>query len=138
MGECGWYAYTTTFPSAMTPEQEAHFRLLKVLEQNPEYSQREIAEAVGLSLGRTNYIIHALIDKGFLKVGRFLKADNKLTKAVYILTPSGIRERMDLTQDYVARKKREYEALKSELENLRLEAPEAFDGPDLDAEGKKI
>lgn len=118
----------------MNPEQEAHFRLLKVLEQNPEFTQRQIAKAIGLSLGKTNYILHALMDKGFLKVGRFLKAKNKLTKAVYILTPSGISERMALTQDYVKRKIREYEVLKAELESLRKELPEVFDAPDLNTE----
>jgi EPS-associated MarR family transcriptional regulator len=126
-----------TSTSVMTPKQEAHFRVLKVLEQNPEFTQRQIAEAIGMSLGRTNYLLHALMEKGFLKVGRFLKAKNKLTKAVYILTPSGIRERMDLTQDYVKRKTQEYEALKAELESLRQILPEAFDAPDLNSEGKK-
>lgn len=120
----------------MTPEQEAHFRLLKVLEQHPEYNQRQLAEAIGLSLGRTNYIIHALMDKGLLKMGRFIKADNKLTKAAYILTPSGIRERMNLTQDYIARKTAEYETLKAELEKLRLELPEAFEADSNNLSGK--
>ena len=108
----------------MTPEEEAHFRLLKVLEQHPEYRQREIAQAIGLSLGKTNYIIHALIDKGFLKIGRFFKAGNKLSKASYVLTPSGVRHRLNLTQDYIAHKKTEYDALLAELESLRLEASE--------------
>ena len=112
--------------SAMTSEQEAHFRLLKVLEQHPEYSQRDLAEATGFSLGRTNYVIHALMEKGFLKVGRFLQADNKLTKTAYILTPAGLRHRLALTQGYIERKKAEYEALRAELESLRHEAPEAF------------
>lgn len=122
----------------MTPEQEAHFRLLKALEQHPEYSQRDLAEATGFSLGRTNYVIHALMEKGFLKVGRFLKADNKLTKTAYILTPSGIRHRMELTQGYIERKKAEYEALRAELESLRQEAPEAFEGPNFNTPGKKV
>jgi MarR family transcriptional regulator, temperature-dependent positive regulator of motility len=121
----------------MTPEQEAHFRVLKVLEQYPEFTQRQIAEAIGLSLGKTNYLLQALREKGLLKVGRFLKAKNKLTKAVYILTPSGIRERMDLTQDYVKRKTQEYEALKAELESLGQQIPETFAAPDLNSEGKK-
>lgn len=106
----------------MTPEEEANFRLLKVLEQHPEYHQREIAQAIGMSLGKTNYIIHALIDKGFLKIGRFLKAGNKLSKASYVLTPSGMRHRLSLTQDYIAHKKAEYDALLAELESLRMEA----------------
>ncbi len=120
----------------MTPEQEAHFRVLKVLEQNPEFTQRQIADAIGLSLGKTNYILHALMEKGFLKVDRFLKADNKLTKALYILTPAGIRERIDLTKGYVKRKTREYEALKAELDGLRQELPEAFDAPELNSGSK--
>lgn len=122
----------------MISEQEAHFKLLKVLEQHPEYNQRQLAEAIGLSLGKTNYIIHALMDKGFLKIGKFLKADNKLTKAAYILTPSGIRERMNLTQDYIGRKKAEYEALRTELEKLRLEMPEAFEIRNANSSGKNV
>jgi len=121
----------------MTPEQEAHFKLLKVLEQHPEYNQRQLAEAIGLSLGKTNYIIHALMDKGFLKIGKFLKADNKLTKAAYILTPSGIRERMNLTQGYITRKQAEYEILKAELEMLSFDMPEAFGADHGNPSGKK-
>ena len=120
----------------MTPEQEAHFRLLKVLEQHPEYSQRDLAEATGFSLGRTNYVIHALLEKGYLKIGRFLEANNKLTKTAYILTPAGIRHRMALTQGYIERKKAEYEALRTELESLRQESPEAFTAPPINSETK--
>ena len=122
----------------MTPEQVAHFRLLKVLEQHPEYSQRDLAEATGLSLGRTNYVLHALMEKGFLKIGRFLIADNKLTKTAYFLTPAGLLHRMELTHGYIARKKTEYEALKAELESLRQEAPEAFEETHLDTINKNI
>lgn len=119
----------------MTPEQEARFKLLKVLEQNPDYKQRQLAQAIGLSLGKTNYIIRALLDQGLLKIGKFIKADNKITKAAYILTPSGLRERMDLTQYYIARKTAEYRLLKAELERLRLESPEVFDANANDISG---
>lgn len=121
----------------MTPEQETNFRLLKVLEQHPEYTQRQLSEAIGLSLGKTNYIIHALMDKGFLKIGKFLRADNKLTKVAYILTPSGIRERMNLTQEYIARKQAEYATLKAELERLGLEMSVAFGADQGNPSGKK-
>lgn len=108
-----------------------------MLEQHPEYNQRQLAESIGLSLGKTNFIIHALMEKGLLKMSKFIKADNKLTKAAYILTPSGIRERMNLTQDYVARKTAEYETLKAELEKLRQELPEAFEAGSNELSGKK-
>jgi EPS-associated MarR family transcriptional regulator len=121
----------------MTPEQEAHFRLLKVLEEHPSASQRELAAAVGLSLGRTNYVLHALMEKGMLKIGRFLRADNKLSKTSYILTPAGIRERMALTQGYVQRKQTEFDALKAELDRLRQETPDAFEKSPLGPEGKQ-
>ncbi|GAB4058044.1 MarR family EPS-associated transcriptional regulator [Uliginosibacterium sediminicola] len=110
----------------MSPEQQAQFRLLKTLEEHPEFSQRDLAEAVGLSLGRTNFVIHALMDKGFIKIERFLNSDNKLSKTAYILTPAGIRHRVELTQSYIKRKLYEYQALKSELEALRRDAPEEF------------
>jgi EPS-associated MarR family transcriptional regulator len=105
----------------MTPEQQAHFRLLKTLEEHPEYSQRELAEAIGLSVGRTNFVIHALMEKGLIKIGRFLQSNKKLTKTAYILTPDGLHHRMDLTRSYIERKKMEYETLKAELEALEKE-----------------
>jgi EPS-associated MarR family transcriptional regulator len=107
--------------SSMTPEEQTQFRLLRTLEQHPEYSQREVAEAVGISLGRTNYVLHALIGKGLVKIGRFLESDKKLTKTAYFL-----RLRVDLTQGYIARKKHEYEALKAELEALEREKQAAM------------
>lgn len=105
----------------MTPEEQTQFRLLRVLELHPEYSQRELAEALGISLGRTNYVIHALVEKGLVKIGRFLVSNKKLTKTAYFLTPAGLGLRIALTQAYIERKRQEYEALKSELEALELE-----------------
>lgn len=105
----------------MTPEQQAHFRLLKTLEEHPDYSQRELAEAIGLSVGRTNFVIHALMEKGLIKVGKFFQSGRKLTKTAYILTPDGLRHRLELTRSYIDRKKMEYEALKAELEALEKE-----------------
>lgn len=102
----------------MTPEEQTQFRLLRTLEQHPEYSQRELAEAIGTSLGRTNYVIRALMEKGLIKIGHFLASNKKFTKTAYFLTPAGLRLRIDLTQAYIERKKQEYEALKSELEAL--------------------
>lgn len=122
----------------MTPEEEAHFRVLKLLEQHPHYSQRELAEATGYSLGRTHYILHGLMEKGFLKLGRFMKADNKLGKTGYILTPTGIGHRLSLTQGYIERKKAEYEALRKELDSLQQEAPGALNKPPIKPQSKKV
>lgn len=105
----------------MTPEEQTQFRLLRTLEKYPEYSQRELAEAIGLSLGRTNYVIKALIEKGLVKIDRFVASDKKVGKIAYLLTPAGLRLRMDLTQNYIERKKQEYEALRTELEILEQE-----------------
>jgi EPS-associated MarR family transcriptional regulator len=102
----------------MTPREEAHFRILKALENNPDLTQRELAEEVGLSLGKTNYQLNALINKGAVKLGNFQRDGNKLNKIAYLLTPSGFSERLRLTQGYLARKKAEYEALQAEIEAL--------------------
>ena len=105
-------------PTPLTPEQQAHFRLLKALEEHPDYSQRDLAEATGLSLGRTNYVLHALMEKGMVKIGKFLRSDKKLSKTTYILTPAGFKHRLELTQGYIERKRTEYEALRLEIEAL--------------------
>lgn len=109
----------------MTPQEQAHFRILKALEKNPDLTQRELAEEVGLSLGRTNYLVNALIEKGAIKIGNFRRAGDKLNKIAYLLTPAGIRERIRMTQGYLDRKKAEYEALKAEIEALEQESLKA-------------
>lgn len=103
----------------MTPQQQAHFRVLQILSEHPEINQRDLAQRLGVSLGKTNYLINALIEKGLIKIGNFRRSESKLKKVAYILTPGGIRERIRLTQDYLARKEAEYEALKADLEELR-------------------
>lgn len=105
----------------MNPEDEAHFKLLKMLESNPDFTQRELAEALGLSLGKTNYVLHGLVDKGILKMTRFYQSGNKLGKMMYLLTPAGFKLRFDLTQAYIQRKKAEFELLQAELKQLENE-----------------
>lgn len=102
----------------LTPREEAHFRILKALEKNPSLTQRQLAEQLGLSLGKVNYQLNALIDKGAIKLSNFQRGRGKLNKLVYLLTPKGLRERLQLTQRYLARKRAEYEALKTEIESL--------------------
>jgi len=104
----------------MTPSEQAYFRILKIVEAEPEISQRQLAERLGVSLGKTNYLIKALLDKGHIKAGNFMRAENKL-KYAYLLTPEGIRAKLQLTRDYLARKEQEYIAMKAEIEAMRDE-----------------
>ena len=106
----------------MTPQQQAQFRILDALKLNPAVTQRDLAAQLGLSLGQTNYLLNALIEKGTIKLGNFQRSGGKLSKIAYLLTPAGIRVRMRMTQGYLARKKIEYEALKREIEALEKES----------------
>ena len=101
--------------------QEAHFRVLRLLEHNPQMNQRDLAAAAGVSLGKTNYCINALLEKGLIKVQNFKSSKRKLTYA-YLLTPAGIAEKAALTQRFLMRKMEEYDALKAEIEQLKQEA----------------
>ena len=88
----------------------ARLALLRLLEKQPEMSQRDVSQALGLSLGKTHYVLHALLDKGLVKARNFQRSHRKLAYA-YVLTPSGIRERVRLTQAFLARKEAEFESL---------------------------
>jgi EPS-associated MarR family transcriptional regulator len=101
-------------------QEDTHFRVLRLLQYNPEMSQRELAVAVGVSVGGMHYVINALIDKGFVKLGNFTAAEDKRRYA-YVLTPKGIARRAALTRAFLARKMEEYEALKEEIEVLSAE-----------------
>lgn len=105
----------------MTPEEQVHFRVLRAIESNPDISQRELARQLGVSNGKAHYLIAALIEKGFIKMGNFQRRGGKLGKIAYLLTPKGIRSRAALTRGYLARKEAEYEALMSEIEALKAE-----------------
>lgn len=108
--------------STVTPQEEAHFRVLKAIEANPDITQRELAVRLGLSLGKTNFLVNALLEKGAIKMENFRRSDAKLRKIAYLVTPSGITERIRLTQGYLARKRTEYENLRAEIEALEQEA----------------
>lgn len=104
----------------MAPDDTAHLKLLKLIERDPRLSQRELAHALGVSLGKTHYLLRALVEKGWVKVNNFRRNDNKLAYA-YLLTPSGVGEKLRLTRDYLRRKEAEYEAMVAEIESLRSE-----------------
>lgn len=100
--------------------EEFHYKLLKVLQDNPDLSQRELAQKIGISLGKTNYCLRALIEKGWVKAASFRRSANKVAYA-YLLTPRGIEERIRATAYFLKRKVSEYEALEKEIEQLRSE-----------------
>lgn len=97
---------------------ETHFRLLRLIQDRPNLSQRELARELGVSLGKVNYCVRALIDKGWVKARNFRNSSNKLAYA-YLLTPRGIEEKTAVTIGFLRRKVAEYEALKSEIAQLR-------------------
>ena len=101
-------------------QEDTYFRILRLLQENPEMSQRELADKLGMSLGGLNYCLKALIDKGFVKVDNFQNSTHKL-KYVYVLTPAGIAQKVAMTSRFLKRKMREYEALRVEIETLRAE-----------------
>ncbi|MEO9599253.1 MarR family EPS-associated transcriptional regulator [Parasphingorhabdus sp.] len=98
--------------------EDTRFRVLRLLQEDPELSQRELAEALGISLGAVHYLLRALIDMGFVKLGNFTAAKDK-RRYVYILTPRGATEKAAITRRFLARKLSEYEALKQEIAELR-------------------
>ena len=100
---------------------ENRYKLLKLLHENPEMNQREIASALGLSLGKANFCLRALIEKGWIKVGNFSRSSNKKAY-VYLLTLRGIGEKAEVTREFLSRKQKEYEELKVEIEELKNEA----------------
>ena len=103
--------------------EETAFKLFKLLETDPNISQRELAKKLGISLGKTNYCLKGLMEEGWLKACNFKNSNNKIAYA-YVLTPSGLREKARITVRYLKNKVHDYETLKNEIEKLRQEASE--------------
>lgn len=99
---------------------DARFRILRILEADPTISQRALADELGISVGRINYCMKALIDKGFVKLQNFRSSTNKLRYA-YVLTPAGLSVRVAMTSDFLRRKLVEYEQLRREIDDLMAE-----------------
>jgi EPS-associated MarR family transcriptional regulator len=100
--------------------QETHLKVLRLLEENPDITQRELAETLGISLGKANYCLKALIGKGFVKARNFKNSENKRAY-LYVLTPSGLEAKAKISVHFLKRKIAEYEALKQEIKQLRHE-----------------
>lgn len=109
-------------PPATPPALDsAQFELLRLLQRQPQFSQRSVASTLGLSVGKAHHCLHALINLGLVKAQNFRSSRNKLSY-LYLLTPAGAAVKAELTRDFLARKLREYEALRQEIELLRLES----------------
>lgn len=101
-------------------QEDVRFRVLRLLQENPEMSQRDLAATVGISVGSTHYLLSALVEKGLVKFGNFSAADDKRRYA-YILTPKGVAEKAALTGRFLRRKLEEFEALQAEIKTLQDE-----------------
>lgn len=100
---------------------DVHYELLRLLEANPEMSQRDMARKLGISLGKANFCLQALMKKGWIKASNFTNSRNKAAY-MYLLTPRGLEEKASLTVQFLQTKVREYEILRAEIKQMRREA----------------
>ena len=107
-------------PKDISLHEETHLKVLRLLQATPNMNQRDLAAALGVSLGKTNFCLNALLDKGLLKMQNFQSSKRKLAYA-YLLTPSGMAEKAALTSRFLRRKTEEYRLLKAEIELLKRE-----------------
>lgn len=110
-------------------DSETRYRLLKLLEQNPGLSQRELAAELGASVGKVNYILRGLVDRGWVKVENFRRSDNKLAY-LYRLTPQGLSQKAALALRFLRLKRAQHERLMAEIEELRAEVEHTDPSPD--------
>jgi EPS-associated MarR family transcriptional regulator len=101
--------------------EEIHYKLMRLLQANPQMSQRDAARELGISLGKVNYCLRALVSKGWVKASNFKNSQNKAAY-MYLLTPRGLEQKASLTLRFLNVKLREYEALRAEIEQMKQEA----------------
>jgi EPS-associated MarR family transcriptional regulator len=101
-------------------QEDTYFRVMRILQENPDFTQRELAAKLGMSTSGLNYCLKALIDKDHVKMQNFSQSKNKF-KYVYLLTPAGIAEKVVLTGRFLKRKMEEYAALRSEIKAIQQE-----------------
>lgn len=111
----------------MTPRDANHYRILRLIEEKSEISQRELARQLGVSLGKTHYLLRALLEKGLVKADNFRRSDNKLAYT-YLLTPTGIAAKLSLAREFLQIKEVEYRSLRNEIDLLRQEVETASPG----------
>ncbi len=101
-------------------DPELQYRVLNQLDNDPHMTQRQLADVLGVSLGKTNYVVKALIDVGWLKLGNFRRSNNKMGYA-YLLTPAGVVEKAVITKRFLLRKRQEHKLLALEIARLEVE-----------------
>jgi EPS-associated MarR family transcriptional regulator len=106
--------------NSLSSKEEASFRLMRLIEHNPKISQRELAKATGVSLGKAHYIISALIEQGYVRLERFGASSNRRAY-LYVLTPHGMARKAAIAGRFLSRKMEEYDALSREIEELACE-----------------
>lgn len=104
-------------------QEDTYFRVMRLLQENPDLTQRELAQRLGVSVGGLNYCLKALMEKGLVKMQNFQQSKNKFGY-VYVLTPRGITEKAAITNRFLKRKMEEYDALKAEIEALKRDTVE--------------
>jgi EPS-associated MarR family transcriptional regulator len=104
-------------------QEDTYFRVMYILRENPDLTQRELAEKLGISVGGLNYCLKALMEKGMVKMKNFSNSKNKFGY-VYVLTPKGVAEKTAITHRFLRRKMDEYEALKAEIKLLKVDVGE--------------
>lgn len=102
-------------------QTDTHYALMRLIEQQPDLSQRELAQALGVSVGKVNYCLRALIERGWIKANNFRNSQNR-AGCLYLLTPEGIKQKAVLTKRFLKRKMDEYEQLKQEIKQLQKAA----------------
>ena len=106
--------------------QELEYQALKILEQQPDLTQRQLAKELGVSLGKTHYLVKSLIDVGWVKLDNFKRSDNKWGYS-YLLTPKGVVEKAGITVRFLVRKQQEHAQLKEEIIQLQEEVRQQQD-----------
>ncbi len=101
-------------------QEDAHYQVMHILHKNPQLTQRELSQKLGISLGKLNYCLKALAKKGLIKIGNFNQSNTK-AKYIYLLTPQGIAKKTMMTKDFLRRKIEEYESLREEINSLKSE-----------------
>jgi EPS-associated MarR family transcriptional regulator len=114
---------------AAAPQEELELATMRLVAGEPAASQRQLASRLGISVGKTNFLLRALLDKGLVKVENFRRSDHKIGY-LYLLTPSGVAEKARLTRAFLARKEREYEGLRAQIDALRAEVTRTDAVPD--------